>query len=177
MGACPVRVISFENYSCDTVGMQIKAVNIPDEFEEKPRILILACENDAYPALDMAGIQRLNYSAYVRVDPGALPRLGEHHLDHRRAELRLRRRDDDGLQEGRRLPVPLRQGLGTGHYRMSKIDDTLKQLGLEPERVQTQEVAITDNARVVKLINEYVARTQGNRPLAHEGLRLKRRDR
>ncbi|MDP2826693.1 MAG: 4Fe-4S binding protein, partial [Sulfuritalea sp.] len=22
MGACPVRVISFENYSCDTVGMQ-----------------------------------------------------------------------------------------------------------------------------------------------------------
>jgi quinone-modifying oxidoreductase subunit QmoB len=45
--------------------------------------------------------------------PGALPRFGEHHLDHRRAERRLRRRDDDGLQEGRRLPVPLRQGLGT----------------------------------------------------------------
>jgi quinone-modifying oxidoreductase subunit QmoB len=41
-------------------------------------------------------------------------------------------------------------------YRMSKIDDTLKQLGLEPERVQTLEVAITDNARVAKLINEYV---------------------
>ena len=35
---------------------QIKAVDMPDEFSEKPRILILACENDAYPALDMAGI-------------------------------------------------------------------------------------------------------------------------
>ena len=43
------------------------------------------------------------------------------------------------------------------HYRMSKIGDTLKQLGLEPERVQTQEVAITDNARVARLIDEYVA--------------------
>jgi len=29
MGACPVRVIAFENYSVDTVGNQIKAVEIP----------------------------------------------------------------------------------------------------------------------------------------------------
>ncbi|MDP2835096.1 MAG: FAD-dependent oxidoreductase, partial [Pseudomonadota bacterium] len=39
MGACPVRVISFENYSVNTVGSQIKAVDVPDEFSEKPRIL------------------------------------------------------------------------------------------------------------------------------------------
>lgn len=39
---------------------------------------------------------------------------------------------------------------------MSKIDDTPKQLGLEPERVTTCEVAITDNSRVARLINEYV---------------------
>ncbi|MCZ7654322.1 MAG: hydrogenase iron-sulfur subunit [Rhodocyclaceae bacterium] len=69
MGACPVRVISFENYSVDTVGMQIKSVDMPDEFSEKPRILILACENDAYPALDMAGLQRKAYSAFVRAIP------------------------------------------------------------------------------------------------------------
>ncbi|MDH3342874.1 MAG: FAD-dependent oxidoreductase, partial [Gammaproteobacteria bacterium] len=59
MGACPVRVISFENYSVDTVGQQLKAVDIPEEFDEKPRILVLACENDAYPALDMAAQNRL----------------------------------------------------------------------------------------------------------------------
>ncbi len=40
---------------------------------------------------------------------------------------------------------------------MSKIGDTLTQLGLEPERVATYEVAITDNARVAGFINEYVA--------------------
>jgi len=62
-------VISFENYSVNSVGAQIKAVDIPDEFSEKPRILILACENDAYPALDMAGMSRNEYSAFVRIIP------------------------------------------------------------------------------------------------------------
>ena len=42
MGACPVRVISFGNYSIDTVGQQIKNVDMPDEFSEKPRILVMA---------------------------------------------------------------------------------------------------------------------------------------
>jgi quinone-modifying oxidoreductase subunit QmoB len=44
------------------------------------------------------------------------------------------------------------------HYRMSKVDDTLKQLGLEPERVVTHEVAITDIARIPQLIDEYAAK-------------------
>jgi len=56
-------VISFENYSVDSVGQQLKAVEVPDEYSEKPRILVLACENDAYPALDMAGMSRQEYSA------------------------------------------------------------------------------------------------------------------
>ena len=37
---------------------------------------------------------------------------------------------------------------------MSKIDDTLKQLSLEVERVKTYEVAITDIQRAPALINE-----------------------
>jgi quinone-modifying oxidoreductase subunit QmoB len=40
---------------------------------------------------------------------------------------------------------------------MGKIDDTLKQLGLETERVASYEVAITDLARVPALIDEYAA--------------------
>ncbi len=67
MVACPVRVISFENYSVETIGQQLKAVDIPDEFSEKPRILVLACENDAYPALDMAGMTKQSYSAFARI--------------------------------------------------------------------------------------------------------------
>jgi quinone-modifying oxidoreductase subunit QmoB len=67
MGACPVRVISFENYSIDTVGQQVKAVDVPDELSEKPRILALACENDAYPALDMAAQASEELTPFARV--------------------------------------------------------------------------------------------------------------
>ena len=41
----------------DIVAM-IKAVEVPDEDEEKPRILALMCENDAIPALDLVGQHR-----------------------------------------------------------------------------------------------------------------------
>jgi quinone-modifying oxidoreductase subunit QmoB len=58
MGACPVQIISFNDYSVDMLASMIKAVEIPEGDEEKPRILALVCENDAYPALDMAGINR-----------------------------------------------------------------------------------------------------------------------
>lgn len=157
MGACPVRVISFENYSVDTVGSQIKAVNVPDEFEEKPRILILACENDAYPALDMAGLQRHVYSAYVRAVP--IRCLGSVNTIWITDALNA---GYDGVmlmgcKKGDDYQCHFVKGSEMAHYRMSKIGDTLKQLGLEPERVVTHEVAITDNARVAKLINDYVA--------------------
>jgi quinone-modifying oxidoreductase subunit QmoB len=52
LGACPERIISFKNYSIDIISSMVKAVNIPDELDEKPRILAFFCENDAYPALD-----------------------------------------------------------------------------------------------------------------------------
>ena len=41
---------------------------------------------------------------------------------------------------------------------MGKIDDTLNQLQLEPERVRAFEVEITDIARVPQLINDYAAK-------------------
>jgi quinone-modifying oxidoreductase subunit QmoB len=169
MGACPVRVISFENYSCDTVGMQVKAVNVPDEFEEKPRILILACENDAYPALDMAGLQRLTYSAFVRIIPVRC--LGSVNTIWITDALNS---GYDGVmmmgcKRGDEYQCHFVKGSEMAFYRMSKIGDTLKQLGLEEERVQTQEVAITDNARVVKLINDYVAQLNEMGPSPMKG--------
>ena len=69
MGACPERIISFKNYSVAMIGSMLKAMEVPEEDEEKPRILVFACENDAYPALDMAGLHRMTYNAWVRVIP------------------------------------------------------------------------------------------------------------
>lgn len=169
MGACPVRVISFENYSVDTVGSQIKAVNIPDEFEEKPRILILACENDAYPALDMAGLQRHVYSAFVRAIPVRC--LGSVNTIWITDALNS---GYDGImmmgcKKGDDYQCHFVKGSEMAYYRMSKIDDTLKQLGLETERVVTHEVAITDNARVATLIDEYVEQLNAIGPSPMKG--------
>ncbi len=160
MGACPVRVISFENYSPDSIGSQIKAVDMPDEFSEKPRVLVLACENDAYPALDMAGMQRHIYSAFVRVIPVRC--LGSVNavwitdaLNGGWDGVMLM-----GCKHGDDYQCHFVKGSELANYRMSKIDDTLKQLGLETERVTTCSVAITDSARVAQLINEYAATIQ-----------------
>ena len=158
MGACPVRVISFENYSVDTVGSQIKSLDMPDEFSERPRILLLACENDAYPALDMAGMSRTVYSAFVRAIPvrclGSVNAIWiTDALNSGWDGVMLM-----GCKKGDDYQCHFVKGSELAHYRMSKIDDTLKQLGLETERVATYEVAITDSKRVAALINDYAAR-------------------
>ena len=157
MGACPVRVISFENYSVDTVGSQIKSLDMPDEFSERPRILLLACENDAYPALDMAGLSRSVYSAFVRAIPVRC--LGSVNTIWLTDALNG---GWDGVmmmgcKRGDDYQCHFVKGSELAHYRMSKIDDTLKQLGLEKERVVSFDVAITDSQRVAALINDYAA--------------------
>ncbi len=158
MGACPVRVISFENYSVDSVGSQIKAIDVPDEFSEKPRILLLACENDAYPALDMAGMNRLSSSAFVRTIPVRC--LGSVNMIWITDALNS---GYDGVmmmgcKHGDDYQCHFVKGSELASYRMSKIDDTLKNLNLEADRVRLLEVAITDIARVPELINDYAAK-------------------
>jgi quinone-modifying oxidoreductase subunit QmoB len=69
MGACPERIVSFKDYSVDIVSSMIKAVEVPDESEEKPRILAFLCENDAFPALDVVGQHRIRCNPFVRVIP------------------------------------------------------------------------------------------------------------
>ena len=157
MGACPVRVISFENYSIDTVGSQIKGVDVPEEEDEKPRILVLACENDAYPALDQAGANRIEYDAFVRVIP--IRCLGSLNLIWITDALNS---GYDGVmmmgcKKGVDYQCHFVRGSTMAHERMGKVGDTLSNLQLEPERVQAFEVEITDVQRAPRLINDFVA--------------------
>mgnify|MGYP000240558679 CR=1 FL=1 len=157
MGACPVRVISFDNYSIDTVGNQIKNVDIPEEFDEKPRILVLACENDAYPALDMAAMNGVEYSAFARIIP--IRCLGSTNLIWVTDALNS---GYDGIilmgcQKGENYQCHFVKGSEIAQDRMSKVDDTLQSLSLEPERVETYEIAITDIERAPQLINDMAA--------------------
>ena len=154
MGACPVRVISFENYSVDTVGQQIKNVEVPEEWDEKPRILVLACENDAYPALDQAAMNGVEITQWARVIP--IRCLGSISLSWVTDSLN---NGYDGIvlmgcQKGDDYQCHFVKGSEMGLERMSKVGDTLQTLNLEPERVASYEVAITDIQRAPKLIND-----------------------
>ena len=154
MGACPVRVISFENYSVNTVNEQIKNCEIPEEWDEKPRILVLACENDAYPALDQAAQAGVEVNPWARVVP--IRCLGSVSLSWVTDALNSGydgivlmgcRRDDD-------YQCHFVRGSAMAAERMSKVGDTLESLNLEPERVELYEVAITDIQRAPQLIND-----------------------
>ena len=140
----------------ETVGQQLKAVDIPDEFDEKPRILVLACENDAYPALDMAAQNGNNYSEFARVIPVRC--LGSVNTIWITDALNS---GYDGIilmgcQKGENYQCHFVKGSEIAHVRMSKIDDTLQSLILEAERVATYEVAITDIERAPQLINDMI---------------------
>jgi quinone-modifying oxidoreductase subunit QmoB len=154
MGACPVRVISFENYSIDSVGQQIKAVDMPDEFSEKPRILVMACENDAYPALDQAAMSGQEISPWARVVPVRC--LGSVSLSWVTDAMNS---GYDGIvmmgcQRGDDYQCHFVRGSTMAAERMAKVGDTLSTLNLEPERVVVHEVAITDIERAPRLIKE-----------------------
>ncbi len=170
MGACPVRVISFENYSVNTVGAQLKAVDIPDEFSEKPRVLILACENDAYPALDMAGMNRNAYDPYVRVIPvrclGSVNTIWiTDALNSGYDGVMLM-----GCKHGEQYQCHFVKGSELGRYRMSKVYDTLKGMNLEEERLMDLEVAITDIDTLPQKINDYAAKIVEMGPSPFKGL-------
>jgi quinone-modifying oxidoreductase subunit QmoB len=155
MGACPVRVISFENYSIQTISEQIKNVDIPDEWDDKPRILVLACENDAYPALDMAAATgQAEITPYARIVPvrclGSVSTIWiQESLDSGYDGIVLM-----GCKKGAEYQCHFVKGSEMAHYRMGKVGDTLETLSLEKERVAIHEVAITDIQRAPKLIND-----------------------
>ena len=158
MGACPVQTISFKDYNVQMVSNMIKAVEIPDEFEEKPRILVFACENDAYPALDMAGINRHRISSYVRIVPvrclGSVTMLWiSTALESGYDGIMLM-----GCKTGDDYQCHFVKGSGIAQERMAKVGETLKSLMLEEDRVQVAEVSIADSGRVAELLNGFAGR-------------------
>jgi quinone-modifying oxidoreductase subunit QmoB len=156
MGACPVQIISFTDYSVDMLASMIKAVEIPEGDEDKPRILALACENDAYPALDMAGINRLHYPASVRVIPVRC--LGS--VNSILIADAMSRGFDGvallGCKPGEDYQCHFIRGSELLQTRMGNVQETLERLALESERVKVMELAISDSDRIPAMLEEFV---------------------
>ena len=165
MGACPVQVISFEDYSVEQLSATVKAIDFgPDH--DQPRIVALACENDAYPAFDLAGINRLGFDAAVRVVP--LRCLGSHNVAVVADALSS---GIDGImlmgcRSGDDYQCHFIQGSTLAAKRLGNVKETLQRLTIEPERVLPVEIEITEYDRIPAIVGDFVdtVRKLGSNP-------------
>ena len=159
MGACPERIIGFADYNVDSIGSMVKAIGVPseDDYEEPPfRILGLVCENDAYPALDIAGMNRLSYSSQVRFIPVRC--LGSVNVIWIKDAL-AQGMDGAfllGCKHGDDYQCHFVKGSELASIRMEKIGDALEALALEKERVTQFDIAIDEYDKLPEMIDNFV---------------------
>ncbi len=169
MGSCPERIISFRDHSVDMIGSMVKCIDVPDEYAEKPRVVIFVCENDAYPAVDMAGINRLEYSPFVRFIP--LRCLGNINMVWIADALS---KGIDGImligcKYGDDYQCHFMKGSELAEYRMGKISETLQRLVLEPERIVVHQLAISEFHTIPKLVDDFMETLAGFDPNPYKG--------
>ncbi|WP_319469350.1 hydrogenase iron-sulfur subunit [uncultured Pseudodesulfovibrio sp.] len=157
MGACPERVISFANYGIDQIGSAIKEVKVPDTLDEGgPRIIVLACENDAYPALDMAAMRGKSWSPYVRFIPvrclGSVNAIWVADAMSKGVDGVMML----GCKYGDDYQCHFVKGSELCNRRKENIAESLGRLGVEPERVEQYEVSIDMYDQVPDMIDEFV---------------------
>jgi quinone-modifying oxidoreductase subunit QmoB len=170
MGACPERIISFANYNVETIGSMIKAVEVPDEFEEKPRVLVLVCENDAYPAFDLAGMRRFVYSPHVRIVPVRC--LGSINVVWIKEAFS---RGFDGVlmigcKYGDDYQCHFIKGSELMNTRSKNIKEALDSMALESDRVRLEQLALTEYDRIPALIAEFMDAIEAVGPNPFKGM-------
>ncbi len=170
LGACPERIISFKNYNINATSQVIKSIHIPDEFDEKPRILVFMCENDAYPALDMVGAKRMQYNAMVRIIPvrciGAINVVwvGDALASGFDGIMLI------GCKRGDDYQCHYVRGSELAHTRMENVQEKLKQLVLEPERVEIHELPIAEFHRIPKILDDFLEVIEDVGPNPYKGM-------
>jgi quinone-modifying oxidoreductase subunit QmoB len=156
LGACPERIVSFKDYSVDMVASMIKAIPIPDEFEEKPRILAFLCENDAFPALDVAGQHRLAINPFVRVIPVRC--LGS--VNTVWVSEAVSAGYDGviliGCKYGDDYQCHFIKGSELADTRGENIRDKLKKMALENERVELHQLEIAEYEKLPQIFDDFM---------------------
>jgi quinone-modifying oxidoreductase subunit QmoB len=163
-GACPERIISFPDVTVDAVASMIKAIEVPEEDEEKPRIVALMCENDALPALDDAALRGASWNSWVRVI--SVRCLGQVNLVW--VSEALSRGIDGvmliGCKRGEDYQCHYIQGSELAHKRLENLQETLTRLALDKERVVVAELARDEMARIPALFDEFAGVLDGLGP-------------
>jgi quinone-modifying oxidoreductase, subunit QmoB len=169
MGACPERIVSFKNYSVDMIASMIKAIQVPEEDEGKPRVLLFMCENDAYPALDLAGMNRVTYDPNVRVIP--LRCLGSLNIVWIADALS---RGIDGVmlmgcKYGEDYQCHFAKGSEIANRRLENVKETLQRLQLEPERIEVSQISMDQYGKLPGMIDHFVERVRALGPNPYKG--------
>jgi len=156
LGACPERIISFKDYSVPMIAAMIKGVEIPEEDEDKPRILAFLCENDAYPALDIVGKLKIQYNPFVRVIPVRC--LGSVNVVWIAEALS---KGFDGIlligcKFGEDYQCHFIKGSELASKRMENVRDKLKQLALEPERVKLLTLSLDEYMKLPAIFDDFL---------------------
>ena len=156
MGACPERIIGFKDYNIDMIGSMVKAIEVPDDDEDKLRFVAFVCENDAYPAIDMAAMRRLGISNLVRIIPVRC--LGSVNMVWIKDAMSAGMDGAIllGCQYGDDYQCHFVKGSEIASKRMDNIGETLGSLGLEVERVAVKQVAINEYHKIPEIINGFV---------------------
>ncbi len=169
MGACPERIIGFKDYNIDIVGSMIKAIEVPDDDEDKLRMICFACENDAYPALEMAARKGLTWSPLVRIIPVRC--LGSVNVSWIKDAMSSGL--DGALLLGCRYGDDYQchfiKGSELANRRMDNVAESLNSLGMEPERVKLREIAIDEYDKLPQIIDDFVEEVLGMGPNPFKG--------
>jgi quinone-modifying oxidoreductase subunit QmoB len=169
LGACPERIISFPEYSVDSVAGMIKAIEVPDEDEEKPRMVALMCENDALPALDDAAALRKGWNPWTRIIPVRC--LGAVNVVWIADALS---RGIDGViligcKKGDDYQCHYVRGSELANTRLTNVQETLDRLTLEPERVKIVELARNEFERIPEILEEFAETIEEVGPNPYKG--------
>jgi quinone-modifying oxidoreductase subunit QmoB len=158
MGACPERVISFDNYNIDQIGSTIKEVYVPDDMVAGgPRVIVLCCENDAYPALDMAAFRGKSWSPFVRFIPvrclGSVNAIWVADAISKGVDGVIML----GCKYGPDYQCHFVKGSELCSRRKTNIAESLGRLGVEAERVEQYEVSIDEYDKVPAIIDRFMS--------------------
>jgi quinone-modifying oxidoreductase subunit QmoB len=138
------------------VASMIKAVQVPEEYEEKPRILALLCENDAFPAMDLMGQHRLHYNPFVRVIPVRC--LGSVNIVWVTEAVSA---GYDGIiligcKYGDDYQCHFINGSELAVTRGENIREKLEQMAMESERVELHQLEISEYQRLPEIFDEFM---------------------
>ncbi len=155
MGACPERIVSFKDYSVGMIAAMIKAVNVPEEWEEKPRIAAFLCENDAFPAMDLVGQHHLECSPFVRIIPVRC--LGSFNVVWVNEAISA---GYDGIiligcKYGEDYQCHFVKGSELAASRQENVREKLEQMAMENERVELHQLQISEYERIPEIFQNF----------------------